>query len=446
MTECSGVTDRKIVAELELLTSSELDYWTFRGRDSRDRCQGLTQYPAMMVPELQAVLIQTLLVATGKIDRVCDPFVGSGTTLVESMRLGLDFIGQDINPLAILLCRVKSGPFHTRKLADSLREVVAVATKDRRRRSSVIFPGLHKWFTDKAIIELSRIHRAIRLIDQIWCRRVLWSALAETVRLTSNSRTSTFKLHIRSVEDLKRREVAPLETFVDVATNIVTRLAEEAQALRKSDRLTVNGRYRGEVDIRLGNSMDVQTTSGMCDLVVTSPPYGDNATTVPYGQYSFLPLQWIDVDDIDESLNRDLVQSPSEIDTRSVGGSKRNAIDQTTELLDVSPSYRETLKRLKRCPQDRKQRVAAFFRDLDKSLKSITSTLKHDGYMIWTVGNRRVGGRIVPTDRVLTELLAVKGIHEVARVDRTIHSKRMALRNSISNTMNREAILIFRKG
>lgn len=26
------------------------------------------------------------------------------------------------------------------------------------------------------------------------------------------------------------------------------------------------------------------------DITITSPPYGENATTVPYGQFSMLPL------------------------------------------------------------------------------------------------------------------------------------------------------------
>ena len=29
------------------------------------------------------------------------------------------------------------------------------------------------------------------------------------------------------------------------------------------------------------------------DLICTSPPYGDNHTTVTYGQFSILPLLWI---------------------------------------------------------------------------------------------------------------------------------------------------------
>ena len=65
--------------------------------------------------------------------------------------------------------------------------------------------------------------------------------------------------------------------------------------------------------------------------------------------------------------------------------------------------------------------------------------------MIWTVGNRRVGGESIPTDAILEELLVSKGICLVTRVERKIPSKRMATRNAIASTMRGEAILVFRK-
>ena len=65
--------------------------------------------------------------------------------------------------------------------------------------------------------------------------------------------------------------------------------------------------------------------------------------------------------------------------------------------------------------------------------------------MIWTIGNRRVGGEPVPTDDILKEILLAKGVRAVTRFERKIPSKRMATRNTIASTMRGEAILVFRK-
>ena len=438
-------SDDRIAGELQRLSETNSDYWAFSGRATRGESQGLTQYPAMMVPAMQAVLIKVVTEIDGCVTRVFDPFAGSGTTLVECMRLGLNYEGQDINPLAVLFCRAKAGPFHVHRLGGVAKQVVERAAADRGRQVEVEFPGLEKWFSATAIIQLSRIRRMIRRVDQAWCRRVLWTGLAETVRLTSNSRTSTFKLHIRTKDDLESRRVDPLKTFTTVVSDITRRLYEEAQALRKCGRLTTNGYYRGDLGIRLWDSKKSRPAGPLHDLLVTSPPYGDNTSTVPYGQYSYLPLQWIDLEDIDDAADASCLRTTHEIDSKSLGGSRNNAVQEVAHLLEVSPSLKQTLNRLEKLPADRGRRVAAFYRDLDRSLRSTVEALRSGAYMVWTIGNRRVGGQSIPTDAILTELLVAKGVYPVTVVDREIPSKRMATRNAIASTMRAEAIMVFRK-
>lgn len=438
--------DDRIVRQLECLSDDDDDYWAFRRRAVRHHAHGITQYPAMMVPSMQAKLISVVAAIDGTVDRVLDPYVGSGTTLVESMRLGLDYSGQDINPLAILICKTKAGPFLTDVLESATKGVIEQASADRGEKAEADFIGIEKWFCPNAINDLSRIRRAIRLVDDIWCRRVLWTSLAETVRLTSNSRTSTYKLHVRSPEDLESRSVDTLQTFDTIVSDVNTRLVEEAEALKEGGHLTEDGYYRGDVVVQLGDStQSVPAPNGEHDLLLTSPPYGDNTTTVPYGQYSYLPLQWIDLCDIDEDADPSYLRSTHEIDTRSLGGSKKNAVREVQDLLDVSPKLRETLTRLEQQPADRAKRVAGFYRDLAVSLGLVLHALRRDAYMIWTVGNRSVGGDAVPTDLILEELLDARGCCLVAKIHREIPSKRMATRNAISNTMRKESILVMRK-
>ena len=439
-------TDERIISQLEAFSEWDNDYWTFRRAMARGQAHGLTQYPAMMVPPMQAALLGVVSKVDGQVCTVLDPFVGSGTTLVECMRLGLNYAGQDINPLALLFCRTKAGPFHTTRLASAVKDTVECANSDWGQRVEADFPGLEKWFSSKAAIELSRIRRAIRRVDHVWCRRVLWAGLAETVRLTSNSRTSTFKLHIRSPYELCSRTVSPLETFAAIVADITKRLHEETVTLREAGHLSANGRYRGEIALRLGDSTEhVPPARSGHDLLVTSPPYGDNTSTVPYGQYSYLPLQWIDSHDIDEGVESGHLRSTHEIDTRSLGGFKKHAVRDVQHLLPVSPSLKKTLLRLEKLPTDRASRVAAFYRDLDASLHRLLEALRASAYMIWTVGNRRVGGEPVPTDTILVELLAAKGVRLVTRIERKIPNKRMATRNAITSTMRGETILVLRK-
>jgi hypothetical protein len=66
--------------------------------------------------------------------------------------------------------------------------------------------------------------------------------------------------------------------------------------------------------------------------------------------------------------------------------------------------------------------------------------------MVWVLGNRRVGGRSVPLDAILGDLLRGRGAKRITEVRRRIPSKRMAVRNSVAATMANEMIVVFRKG
>src|ERR1035438_6502972 len=94
----------------------------------------------------------------------------------------------------------------------------------------------------------------------------------------------------------------------------------------------------------------VDSTMGTCDLLVSSPPYGDNASTVPYGQHSFLPLQWIDLSDIDVCLRKDWLATTHEIDHRSLGGSRRLEPSDSATLREISPHFRSVLQVLNHEP------------------------------------------------------------------------------------------------
>ena len=66
---------------------------------------GYHPYSSKYIPQIPNRLISTL---SERNDIILDPFVGSGTTLVESKVLGRNAIGVDVNPLACLISRVKT--------------------------------------------------------------------------------------------------------------------------------------------------------------------------------------------------------------------------------------------------------------------------------------------------------------------------------------------------
>ena len=435
--------DMLLCQRLESLTEADKDYWSFKGNSRREYGHGLFQYPAMMVPQLARSVFEQACSVHPDIERAGDPFSGSGTIMTESMMRGLAFSGTDINPMAILLCRVKKGPFFVSALAQKAEELIAQINADSRQLVEIHFTNRDKWFTSDVQVALSKIRRAILHECALWARRFFWVALAETVRATSNSRTSTYKLHIRTQDDINERRCDPVSIFKRILQRNILHYDKQAKQLSASGKL-VRGHYRNDIAISLADARYIGRNEE-CDIIITSPPYGDNATTVPYGQYSYLPLQWIDINDIDTNMDNELLSSTHEIDTRSLGGSKCVTKSEADCIKDRSPAFVNYINSLCDQPRDRALRITAFFRDLDACLDPILGTLRRGGLMIWTLGNRKVGGRRVPLDRILEELFLTRNVRLICQLTRRISSKRMAPKNSIADTMSSETILVMRK-
>jgi hypothetical protein len=432
--------------KLESLSENDKDYWSFKGNSNREYGHGLFQYPAMMVPQITRTIIDKIIDVRPDINSISDPFVGSGTVMTEAMLRGFSFSGIDINPLAILLCQVKSGPFFINKLIEKSENLKNRIRNDKKTNYEIYFPNKNKWFTKSALINLSKIRRSIRAEKALWARRFFWIALAETIRLTSNSRTSTFKLHTRTIEDINERKnnIDVLEIF---SNTIDHNLMEYNNLYAKlgNDNLLSGGYYKKDIQISLADVREI-VNPVKSDIIITSPPYGDNKTTVPYGQHSYLPLQWIDFSDIDETLDKaSLLRTTSEIDSRSLGGQNSVFNGEDLEIVQQSESLKMFTQKLKYKPKDKTNKVVTFFRDIDQCLDPILQTLNTGGIMVWVLGNRRVCGKQVPLDGVLSDLFEKRNVSVFCELKRKIPSKRMASKNNITKTMSDEVILLMRK-
>ena len=219
-------------------------------------------------------------------------------------------------------------------------------------------------------------------------------------------------------------------------------------ALLGKGHLNDNG-YSKAVSIALGDS-----TAGLplgkkkIDMVMTSPPYGDNKTTVPYGQAAWLPLQWISHCDIGEAEEiKRLIASTHQIDTRSLGGrSSVRLLDlKCEELRGLSDAFDKTANALQKFPKDGLMRFTGFVYDLRKVIERVAIKCTPNSHQLWTLGHRRIRNVECPLTEIISELFAHHGVTYVHQIERTIPSKRMAHRNSIASTMGSETILILRK-
>ena len=133
--------------------------WTFEGT-SRTETSYIThsyhRYPAKFIPQLASRLIREYSSSEG--DLICDPFMGCGTTLVESMMLKRRSVGVDVNPTAFIATKAKTTPIrpeYLRAEVDKLQRKAKPILKDRasflERDVKPVIPPYKRidyWFTE----------------------------------------------------------------------------------------------------------------------------------------------------------------------------------------------------------------------------------------------------------------------------------------------------------
>lgn len=326
---------------VEKLNSYENDYWDFT--EYRDK-KALIKYPGMMVAPMQEQLLKDIIEYDQGITSILDPFVGSGTVLTAGAALNLNTYGIDINPLAVLISRVKLEGVPLVKIRESIAEIRTNITLLLGNTEPFEFININKWFREDVIIDLSTIRKAIEREGNIRIRRFFWVCFADTIRKFSNTRSTTFKLHIKEEEKIKSMDNHCIQYFITKISSLYMNYVKDSNS--------------SKANLFTGNSINIleKFPDESIDLICTSPPYGDNHTTITYGQYSILPLLWIDLNDLDQ-FEVSLLNNLTAIDRVSLGG------HNNMEEFEVKIEYEDLIQNIS---SEKAKKVRYFINDYYK--------------------------------------------------------------------------------
>jgi DNA methylase len=144
----------------------------------------LHPYLGKYVPQLVEIFLERYF-ASG--DRIYDPFVGSGTTLVEANAFGAHAIGCDISAFNCLLARVKTARYSLPALELGLKGALEAA---RRSGPSKLQASdwLERWYAPTALEELLAYREATTRLDPLarQVAEVILSRAARSARLTTH--------------------------------------------------------------------------------------------------------------------------------------------------------------------------------------------------------------------------------------------------------------------
>jgi DNA modification methylase len=228
---------------------------------------GLHPYLGKYVPQLVEIFLKRFFLSG---QRVYDPFVGSGTTLVEANVFGADAVGCDISAFNCLLSRVKATSYALGTLEMSLKTVLEEARQAGPAPLDEASDWLRRWYAPRALGELLRYHEVAseRLDDPASdVAKIVLSRAARSAR-----RTTHFDL------DFPRAPTtAPY--FCHKHTRICRPVEEAAKFLSRYTADTVR-RIRAFAEIRTDRCVEVLHEDArtlrlarQTDGIITSPPY-----------------------------------------------------------------------------------------------------------------------------------------------------------------------------
>lgn len=144
--------------------------WDFTGVKASSGVYGIHPYPAMF----HYLVVRRLLKAFSKEGAwVLDPFMGSGVVAVECLLANRNFVGWDINPLALMITEARL----TSETSSTLLQKIDEIEEDFKKDTSiqVNFPNIDYWFETEIISDLSRLMLAISRLDKEHIKSFLMS-------------------------------------------------------------------------------------------------------------------------------------------------------------------------------------------------------------------------------------------------------------------------------
>jgi DNA methylase len=261
-----GRTQEALYADID----AELS-WSERDLPQVERTKhvhSLHPYLGKFIPQLVEVFLHRYFEPG---DTVYDPFVGSGTTLVEANIFGANAIGCDISAFNCLLAQVKTTSYSLGALDLGLRGLLETLRKKKnltspRTRSR----WLQEWYAPAALAELLAYYDAAAETpeDPTWdVARVILSRSARSARLTTHFDLDFPRVPVTGpyyCHKHKRtcRPVEEANKFLRRYTNDTVKRLREFAGVRRD----------GDIEVLHADSRTVELAERPSG-VITSPPY-----------------------------------------------------------------------------------------------------------------------------------------------------------------------------
>jgi site-specific DNA-methyltransferase (cytosine-N4-specific) len=412
---------------------------------------GIHEYRGKFFPQLVRSLIN--IAGVPKRGIVADPMCGSGTTCVEAALGDYQAVGLDMNPLSVLMARVKCSllavdPDFLVSAYDRIRGQLLRPAGKRSARLTYFdsLPSrdqeyLSAWFSQQVLQDLDEVARAIQLSDKR-VRDFFWLCLSNIVRSVSWQKDDDLRV---------RKELRP-----DVEIDPIREFLEE---MGRSVRVVLAFLYQnkgtpiGSFEITEGDARDLASAwsqrKGKIDTIITSPPY---ATALPYLDTDRLSLCYLGLlsrpehrqRDQDMIGNREISEGQRAMYWKLFESKKKKLPKSVSALVQKVSTLNSQIEvgfRRRNLPA----LLTKYFIDMQQVFEGMTTVLRPGSPAYVVIGNNHTiagGERVeIETAGLLVDIASAVGMEFETRIPMEMLVSRDIFKN---NAVASEEILCFR--
>lgn len=331
---------------------------------------------------------------------ILDPFVGSGTTLIQAKMDGYKSIGVDTNPVMVFISKQKlNWKINADKVAEAFTTTVSQfleasdKTKEEVINDSVlsVMPKkeLNQWLSPVKQNEIALMLKIVDSLEDNEIREFFNFLIAKTavaVSYVAFCPGTTF-YPFRKKPDF-------LTEFKKLVQWVIADLQLEK----------VKNKSNIESIIIQGSIKDTKTLEdfkGKVDVVITSPPYPNDLEYTRQTRLEMYLLGYVKSMSDVQTIKRRMVKGSTKLIYNT--DSAIETISNLSSIKIICDEVRERLKD-KKWGFDYPKMLEMYFSDMYNSLFNIFDTLVDDGACILVVGDQTIAGVVIPVAEILAEL------------------------------------------
>lgn len=379
--------------------------WDFTDANTSYLTHAIHPYPAKYIPQIPKSLIRELA-SIG--DTVLDPFCGSGTTLVEALRLECHATGIDANPLACLISRAKTTPLNEAEvdcLKNLVEEINCFAQQTfmgtlplfpdmspfPQLTPSPAFEGLEEWFDQPVIEELAFVKAKCLSLGSEKARQLALAAFSAIIVTVSRQDSDT--RYVRRQKNIKRGDT--LQLFSRTLAQAVQRIVELGEEVDSRFTATIH-------QANILEPPDIEPV----DLVVCSPPY-PNAYS--YHLYHRTRMLWLDMDQ--PKFKQEEIGSHRKYSRKGSNGATADT----------------------------------FRGELFTILSWLSHTLKPNHYACFVIGDSTIKGQRIKNDQLLIAVAEAAGYEIAANLTRHLQASKKSFNPAIGKIKDEHIVILCNK-